>query len=209
MVQAGEAAEAQERVNQIMQRAIEAVRELDVEEEDIRTADLSLYPVYSERRPPRPMGGQQGHPGEDEPRVVGYRASNVLAVELEDPGRIGDVIDAAVEAGANQLQGVQFELHDDREARAGALREAVERAQQKARVLAEAAEVELGGLIEVRESGVNVRPPEPMYAGARMAAESAPTPVQPGQMTITANVTLVYRLGGSEDQPTTRRQQRD
>lgn len=203
-VQAEEAGEAQAQVSQIMQRAIEAVKGLGVEEQAIQTADLSLYPVYSDSRP-RP--NQDG--GEGEPQIVGYRASNTLAVELDDLGKIGDVIDAAVEAGANQLQGVEFELRNDLEARSEALRRATRIARAKAQVLAEAVGMPLGDLVEIRESGVNVRPPVPMY-GARMAMEAdASTPVQPGQLTVTANVTLVYRLSQGRNRPVTQPERRD
>lgn len=207
IVQAEEATAAQEQVSRIMEEAIEAVKALGVAEERIRTADLALYPVYT-GPPPRPLDGREG--GEEEPRIVGFRATNTLAVEMEDLEKIGDVIDAAVEAGANQLQGVEFELRNDLEARSEALRRATRIARAKAEVMAEAAGMSLGDLVEIRESGIHIRPPEPMY-GARMAMEqAASTPVQPGQLTVTADVTLVYRLrqgaGGRQDRdrPATR-----
>lgn len=185
-VQAEEASEAQRQVNEIMQRSIEAVKNLGVDEQRIRTTDLSLYPVYDDRQP------RDGE-AQDEPRVVGYRASNVIAVELEDLKKIGEVIDVVIEAGANQLQGVEFQLRDDAIAKRDALRQAVESARMKARILAEAAGVSIGGIVELREGGTDVRPPEPMYRGG-YAMEVASTPVQPGQLTVNASVTIVYRL---------------
>ena len=204
--QANEASAAQEQVNQIMQRALEAVRALGIEDEKIRTSELSLWPVYDQ---PQPNERGVMRP----PTIVGYQASNVISVELEDLTRIGGVIDACVAVGANQLQGVEFGLRNDTRAKAEALRRAVAAARAKAEVLAQAAGQPLGELVELNEAGVDYRPPEPMYARGAMAMDMAATPtqVQPGQLTMTARVNLVYRLrpGGGpppRDPPATRQE---
>lgn len=204
VAQAGEADAAQDQVNQIMRRALDAIRGLGVAEQDVRTADLSLYPVY-DQRPPQP-----GQREAQEPRIVGYRASNTIVVDLSDLTKIGQVVDASVKAGANQLQGIEFSLRDDQEARSRALEQAVNEARRKAETLARAAGMQLGQLVELNEGGVSVIPPQPMYAMGRMAmAEAAPTPVQPGQLDIHASVNLVYHLrpangGAGGDPPATR-----
>lgn len=189
VAQAEDAAAAQQQVNQVMQRALEAVRNLGVDEKNIRTSGLSLYPVY-DQPPPDPRTGQAR-----EPQIRGYTASNVITIELSELAKIGDVIDAAMGAGANQLQGVDFALRNDTEARAAALRAAVEQARRKAETLAQATGRPLGMLVEINEAGVELRPPEPMYAARGMAMEAAArTPVQPGQLTVTARVSMVYVL---------------
>lgn len=180
------AAEAQEQVNATMQRLLEAVTRRNVPERAIRTEDLSLYPVYGETAPvPR-----QGRPAE--PRIVGYRASNVVSVELEDLEAIGGVIDAGIEAGANQLQGIQFRVRDNAAARADALRRAVDDARGQAEALAQAMGMRLDGVSQAIAGGGSVAPPMPML---RMA-EAASTPVQPGEVQISANVTITYFLAG-------------
>jgi hypothetical protein len=167
---------------------------MGIAEEKIRTSDLSLWPVYDQ---PQPDDRGMMRP----PNIVGYQASNVISVELEDLTKIGAVIDASVAAGANQLQGVEFGLRNDLRARSEALRRAVAAARTKADVLAQAAELQLGPLVELNEGGVDFQPPpQPMYG--RMAMDmAAETNVQPGQLTVTARVTLVYRLrgGGARD----------
>jgi len=187
--QAEEASAAQDQVNQVMQKALAGLREMGIAEEKIRTSDLSLWPVYDQ---PQPDDRGMMRP----PNIVGYQASNVISVELEDLGKIGAVIDACVAAGANQLQGVEFGLRNDTRAKSEALRRAVAAARTKAEVLAQAAGMPLGPLVELNEGGVDFQPPpQPMYG--RMAMDmAAATPVQPGQMTVTARVTLVYRLRG-------------
>ncbi len=197
--QAEEAATAQDQVNQVMQDAISALRELGVPADRIQTVDLSLSPVYSERRP-GPMPGPRQMP--DEPRIVGYRASNVVQVRLEDLTHVGPVVDAAVGAGANELQQLSFQLQDDLEARQEALRRAVREARAKAEAIAQAMDVRLQAVQDVTEGGYQVY--RPQYARQAMMAESA-APVQPGQVQVEASVTVRYRLarvnvGGGEAQ---------
>ncbi len=192
--QAEDAQAAQDQVNQIVQRAIEAIRGQGIEEQNLRTADLSLHPVYSH---PQPRPGREQEP--QEPQIVGYRASNTVIVDLSDLAKIGPVIDAAVGAGANQLQGIDFSLRNDLEARTAALEQAVEEARRKAESLARAAGMELGQLLELNEGGVSIEPPRPMYGMRMEMAQAASTPVQPGQLDIHASVTLVYRLDGPRE----------
>lgn len=190
MAQADQAQAAQEQVNAAMQKVLEAIQQQGIARDMIQTAGLSLHPVYSQ--PPfDPRTGQQ----REEPRITGYRASNTVQVILDDLEKIGPVIDAGMGAGANQIQGVSFELRDDTQARTDALVQAAERARLKAQTLAGAMGLGLGDIQEVSEGGVNVVPP-PMYrGGARMVAmEAASTPVEPGQMRVHATVTLTYRI---------------
>ena len=195
--QAEEATAAQDQVNLIMEKALAGLREMGIAEEKIQTSDLSLWPVYEQ---PQPDARGMMRP----PNIVGYQASNVVSVDLDDLTKIGAVIDACVAAGANQLQGVQFGLRNDTRAKAEALRRAVEAARSKAEVLAQATGLPLGPLMELNESGVDFQPPpQPMYARGMAMEMAADTQVQPGQLTVTARVTLVYRLrgGGAGDGP--------
>src|SRR5690606_25505904 len=127
-----------------------------------------------------------------EPRIVGYRASNVVSVELDDLEAIGGVIDAGIEAGANQLQGIVFRVRDNAAARADALRRAVDDARGQAEVLAQAMGMRLDGVRQAVAGGGSVAPPMPML---RMA-EAASTPIQPGEVQVSGNVTITYFLAG-------------
>ncbi|HEX6999967.1 MAG TPA: SIMPL domain-containing protein [Gammaproteobacteria bacterium] len=182
--EAEEAAAAQEQVNQVMERVLQAMRGLDVPERDVRTERLSLHPVYG-----NPVPGREA----SEPRITGYRASNVVAVDLDDLDKVGDVIDAGIEAGANQLQGVSFTIRNDAEARAEALRLAVEEARAQADAVAGAMGVTIEGVNQVVVGGYSVQPPQP-YFDARVERLAAATPVQPGQVTVAATVSVTYNL---------------
>jgi uncharacterized protein len=180
--QADTALEAQSRVNEIISKATEAIRELDIEGMVIQTSGLSLSPVYDYQR-------------NQEPRITGYRASITLSVRIDDIDRTGTVIDAAMKTGANQLQGVAFSLKDDSGARRDALRKAVEDARMKAETIADALGRSIYALVEVQEQGVSV---PVMQRGAEsfraMAADSAPTPVEAGEIEVSANIQITYSL---------------
>lgn len=185
VVQAPEAAAAQNQVNQIVQRAVEALKGQGIAEEALTTAGLMLTPVYAQR-------GENQPP--DEGRVVAYRASNSIRVRVDDLKRVGTVIDAAVAAGANHVEGISFELKDDREPRRRALQDAAREAQTKAETLAEAMNVKLERVAEILEGGVELFPPRLEMGRMALAAGQAPTPVQPGQVQVQATVTVRYRI---------------
>jgi len=187
LADAADAASAQNQVNETMQRVLDAMRGIDVPDQALRTEDLSLYPVYGNHRPVDRDVPQ-------EPQIVGYRASNVVSVEVTELARIGEVIDAGIGAGANQLQGISFGARNDAGARAEAMKLAVEEARIQANAIAGALGMRIVGVREVVAGEYNVRPPMP-FAEARLAADIASTPVQPGQVDITANVSVTYALG--------------
>ena len=92
----------------------------------LKTVSYALNPNY------------QYHPNGGEPTIEGYTALNVVRVTLDELRKIGAVIDAATQAGANHVQGIQFTLRDQDAVRAEALREAALRARGEADVLAAA-----------------------------------------------------------------------
>ncbi|HZP41974.1 MAG TPA: SIMPL domain-containing protein [Candidatus Binatia bacterium] len=182
--QADTAAAAQERVSTVVSKALAGIRALGVPEGDVQTVGVSLAPVYADGRP------EPARPKEA-PRIVGYRASSRLRVRT-DPAKVGGVIDAAVAAGATDVQDVGFALRDDTAARMDALARAAKQAQQKARAVADAMGVRLGPLRDVREGSSSVVPPEPFPRAAAMRAEAAPTPVEAGRVTVASSVIARY-----------------
>ena len=189
VAQAQQAADAQSQVNQVMDRALERLKALNVPPEHITTVGLLLTPVYSGRKP-----GMAEEPSE--PRIVGYRANHTIKVEVDDPKKIGEVIDAGVAAGANQLEGISFELKDDTKQVEQALRMAAGEARAKAEAIADAMHIRIVSVEDVLEGGVNIVPPS--VSLARTYAAEAATPVQPGQVEVRASVTVRYRIADIE-----------
>jgi len=151
----------------------------------LRTLSYSLNPNY------------RYHPKEGEPTIEGYTALNVVQVQLDDLTRIGAVIDAATQSGANRVQGIQFTLRDQDTVRAQALREAATRARAEVDVLAAALGVKVLRILSVEESSPRFAPVR-VYGGAARAmnAEAAPqTQVESGTLDVTADVTLSVEVG--------------
>jgi uncharacterized protein YggE len=149
----------------------------------LKTISYSLNPNY------------QFHPNGGEPTIEGYTALNVVQVTLDELGKIGAVIDASTQAGANHVQGIQFTLRDQDAVRAEALREAALRARAQADVLAAALGLKVLRVLSVEENSPRVVPVR-VYGGAprAMAAAAAPTPVEAGTLDVTAEVTLTVEV---------------
>jgi uncharacterized protein len=129
--------------------------------------------------------------------LTGYVANNVVHVTLNDLGKVGTVIDAATDAGANEVQDVRFTLSDQQSVRAQALREAVLRAKADAGVLASTLDLKVLRIMAV-ESSDGGGPFQHIVPMARsFAAAKAPTPIEPGTIDVTANVTLTVEVGAA------------
>ncbi len=146
---------------------------------DIQTADLSLGPRY-----------ENGGGSDSAPKMVGFVASNTVRIRVRMLDTLGKVLDAAVKDGANTLSGLSFDLSDPAAEQEAARRAAVADAMARARVYADAAGVKLGPIRSISESGGEVRP-MPMM---KMSMAAAAVPVQQGEMSIDASVTMVFAI---------------
>lgn len=184
VAQAKGSKDAQAKLNEVMARVIEEVKGASPEAV-VQTVGVALEPVYdySKRKAGAP------------PTIVGYRASNRVKVRVDDLALAGEVIDAAIKAGANNVSGISFELKDDRDARNQALREAAQKSRADADALAAALGLRITGVMESTTGAPAVIPVwrsyEVMASAAPAAAE--PTPVEPGQISVGADITVIYR----------------
>ena len=151
---------------------------------EVKTSGYSLQPqrLYRENQPPT---------------ITGYEARNSVTVTLSDLTKVGAVIDATAQAGANDVAGISFTLRQDRPARNQALAEATREAMGKAQVIAQALGGRVVRVVEVQEEGT-VRPRpiyEPEMGVARtMAATAPPTPIEAGTLDITSRVQLIAEI---------------
>lgn len=176
--QAPTAAEAARHNSDRMEAVLAAVRMRLGVDARITTGSYTLQTNYTSPR--------DGSP----PKVIGYTASNVVQLKTRALARVGETIDTAIAAGANQVQRIVFTLSDDTTARRDALRMAVSRARDKTQTIASALGVKTGPVHSLVEQEVGgVRPL--MRQGAAMSIESAAqTPVEPGQIEVRARVVL-------------------
>jgi uncharacterized protein YggE len=127
----------------------------------------------------------------DNSAVVGYVAQNTVSATVKDVARAGAVIDAAVEAGANQIYGPSLSSTDQAELYRQALKGAVADARARAEALALAAGATIGRATQIAESGAA---PEPLpYAAAEKTATDS-TPIEGGKQEISATVTVTFAL---------------
>lgn len=160
-----------------------AIRRAGIPAAQIRTQSVMVTPEYEYPR----EGGR--------PTVTGYQARNAVQVDARDLSRVGGVIDAALAAGATNVNGPNFALANPDSARRQALDAAVRKAMVDARVMAEAAGKRLGDVLEISsEDGGQA----PMFDRATMVAmrgaEAAPTPIAAGLITIRSTVRLKVAL---------------
>jgi hypothetical protein len=168
-----------------MERLIAALRRMGIQGAAVRTLSYQLNPVY--------VPAQRG---ETEQRISAYRAVNMVEVKVDSLARLGSVIDGAIEAGANRVASLQFELRDPEAARLEAIEQAIGKAAREAEVVARASGQRLGPPLDIQTSS-NVPYPRAMFADRAVsfeAAQAVPTPIEGGSITIMASVTIVYRL---------------
>lgn len=180
MADASTAQEAMDQTSDITSAILARLADAGIEGRDIQTSDLSLNPIWNHRATT-----------DDRPRIEGYQASNRVTVRVRDLDALGGVLDALLRDGANQLGGLQFTVSDPEPLLNEARVRAVADARARAQLLADAAGVQLGGLISLSETGTPM--PRPEMMGMARASDAA-VPVAEGETELRAGVTLVYEI---------------
>lgn len=164
-----------------MSAAIAKLKARGVAPKDMQTSSISVNPRYDYNNEGRP------------PKIVGYTAQNSLTVKLRDLAKAGSVIDDAVSDGANTLGGFSFTFDNPKPLMNEARKAAVSDARAKAELYAAAAGVTLGAVMQIQDGYASQPSPQPMME-MRVAAKAAPTPIETGESSVTANVTIVYEI---------------
>jgi uncharacterized protein len=147
---------------------------------EIKTVGYSISPEY------RYDSGQS--------IIVGYTARNTVQVKLSDLTQVGKVIDIATGTGANSIQRLLFTLKDEQEVKAQALRMAAKKAKAQADAIASALGLNIVRILLAEEvSPVRVQPLQEM-AMVRADVGSAPTPVEPGTIEVSATIRLIVEI---------------
>ena len=184
-------ATAFDKANATIDAIIAAMVEAGVAEEDIRTAGLNVYQDRFPSGPPMMMPETSGV-AEVEPV---YRVNNQVRVTVRDIDIVGDVIGAAVEAGANNIYGLNFGIDDrsalESEARAAAIADAQARASE----LAELIGAELGDVMVVTEGMSGFGPFDAFNMSVpRLEAIGGGASIEPGQLTVSVQVQVTYAI---------------
>ncbi len=168
----------------IMAKVMNALTAAGIPGDALKTTGYNIYPVYDEARI---SFGQ---------KVRAYHVTNTLTVTLHDVNRTGEVIDIGVANGINQASSIQFLLSDEQEhlLKTEALKEASERAGANARTVASALGVTIISVKTVDVGGSYSPVLFQNYARNDAVSGGALTPVQPGDVTVTASVTVTYLI---------------
>ena len=174
---------AQQKANETIAAIRAVLADNGIAPGDINTGYLNIYAVYDY--------------SSDMEEISAYNANSTLAIRLSDMTVVGQVIDLAFGAGANMLNGIEFSASDTDEARASALKEAVQDAKAKAEVLAEAAGLKITGIEVISEgatysydSGLNNFRKE--METVEDAASGSTTVVQAAKLQVSATVTVSF-----------------
>jgi uncharacterized protein len=165
-----------------LESILTALRRLLGPDADIKTINYTLSPDYQYR----PIGGKTS--------ISSYTALNVVRVTVDDLEKVGPVIDAATQAGANHIESVRYTVRDPQVLHSQAVREAALKAKANAEVLASALNLRIVRTLTVEETEEPSGPPEAALSELRDPASPAPTPIQSSSFVVTANVQLTMEV---------------
>jgi uncharacterized protein YggE len=165
-----------------MNAVVNAVRKAGIADRDIQTAGINLAPQYR-------------YDNNQPPVLTGYQATNTVNLRVRKIADTGKLLDALVSVGANQINGPNFRVDDSESALDEARQAAVKTAKARADLYAKATGLRVRRIVTLSESGGFEPGPRPMMMKAMaMDAAAAPTPVAPGEVSLTINLTVVFEL---------------
>ena len=167
-----------------MEKILEDLQREGIEEKDIETTNFNLTPKREYRKNLPPL-------------IVGFQVTNTLMVKIHDLEKVGEVMQAAIEAGGNNFQSLEFTISDPSDQEEEARRRAVEDAVMRAEVLTEPLDAEVGQPITIQEIQYShhPQPHRRMMMADAHHAESASVPVQaPKDLITTVEVQIKFAL---------------
>lgn len=170
---------AREQNSVAVNATLAALAELGIEEKDIQTSNINLWNRYDSNS-----------------NIIGYRMSTDLTIYVREIEKAGEVVDAAIAAGSNELNGVEYLVSNQDELYNQALTEAIDLARKKAEALAAAAGKTLGEVKQVDETSRAVATVQEYATNADTGSDSArskSTTIRPGSTTISAEVQVIFR----------------
>ena len=167
-----------------MNKVVNAVKTFGIQKEFIKTSNYRVEPVY--------RYDTHGEP----PALTGYKVYNTINVTTNLLDKLGQIIDAAVDNGSNNVGGIRFGLKDEDATVQQAIQKAMENARAKADTAARAAGVRIKGVHTVK---VETQTPPPRYVGyeksiGQAAGARDATPIESGEVDVIVNVSVDYEL---------------
>jgi uncharacterized protein YggE len=190
-----------------MTQVMAALKRAGIAERDIQTSNLSISPIYQDPNRDAMMAARVSGqpyvpppPEQQVPRIIGYTANNNVSVRQRDLDDFGTVIDTLAAAGANQINGPMFQMDNQEPALDEARLDAVKAARARAELYANATGLRIVRILSINEGGGYYGPPPVVFARAATMSSAPPppppppAPVQPGELQMSFNVTVLYEL---------------
>ncbi|MDI9395934.1 MAG: SIMPL domain-containing protein [Euryarchaeota archaeon] len=184
VVQSATAKEASDENAALMSAVIAELKAMGLQDKEIKTSYVSVYPVYDYAK--------------DTQTIAGYSASNSVQITTTQLDKLSEIIDRSTAAGANEIGGISFSVSDEmkKQLREDLMNKAVVDASSKAATLAKSLGVKVTG---VQTSSVSESGGSRVYYGYEMgmdekAAGAVPTPIQPGESTVSMSVQVTYYI---------------
>lgn len=164
----------------LMAGIIATLADAGIAKKDMQTSEFSIEPVYAS-------------PSSGERKLSGYRVSNQANVTIHQIAQVGDILDRLVKAGATDAGNVAFLVSERDKALDQARDAALANARHKADLYARASGLNLGGVAWITESS-EFEPFAPMAVRGKLAAPALPVPIESGEDTFTARITVGFDI---------------
>jgi uncharacterized protein YggE len=181
VTEAPSASEALKQNNSAMENLFRVLKAKGIADKDLQTSNFSVSPQYD-----RNKQGQMTH------KIVGYRVSNQVAVKVRQLSLLGEVLDEAVQEGANQVHGISFSVAEPEQLLDAAREKAIVNARHKAQLYATTAEVKLGEVLLIQEQTPHI--PDFQVGFALRSEASGAVPVAPGEQEFRVSINVTYAL---------------
>lgn len=167
-----------------MNAVVQALKEAGVADADIQTVQYNVFLDNS-------MGGPQ--PGDASNTPPNYRALNVARVTVRTTSKVGDLLNAAVKAGANQINGVEFSVKDTKAGESAARKAALDDAKTRATELATNMGGTLGQIVSIEEGNAIDPFPRPFTAEAGVGGAGGPA-ISGGSLQVSVNLLVTFEV---------------
>lgn len=187
VVTAGKSArQAMDANTKAMAEVIERFKTAGIAPRDLSTSGFSVQPRYVH---PKQQDGSTGAPSID-----GYEVRNGVTVRVRELGKLGAVLDTAITAGANEINGITFDVAEPASLLDKAGIAAVKDARRRAELYAEAAGVKVGRVVSISEPSADAPRPMMMAARADFAGKSASVPIEAGERDFNVRVRVTFEI---------------
>ena len=171
-----------------MTALVAAIKTKGVAEKDIQTSQIQVNPEYS-NPPATPVANYVQ-------KVIGYRVTNTVQVKVRQINVLGPLLDSVVQAGANQIYGINFRIAEPEKFLDEARSKAVADAKRKAHQLADDAGIKLGAIRQILEGELSfpIHTPMPYAARGMMMASAPQMPIAAGEQELSVSLTISFGI---------------